>query len=135
MALKLALKPHEKLILGGAVVTNGDSKTDLIIENNIPVLREKDILSADAADTPCKRIYFVVQLMYVDSEKLAQHHESYWRLVRDVVDAAPSTLALIDPISAEILAARYYQALKVAKNLIAYEEEVMRHARGTNGSV
>jgi flagellar protein FlbT len=40
MALKITLKPNEKMIVSGAVVTNGNTKnTDLIIENNVPVLR------------------------------------------------------------------------------------------------
>jgi flagellar protein FlbT len=45
MALKIILKPHERIILGGAVVTNGRSKSELIIENNVPLLRQKDNLS------------------------------------------------------------------------------------------
>ncbi len=45
MALKISLKPHEKMILGGAVITNGNSMgCHLVIENKVPILREKDIL-------------------------------------------------------------------------------------------
>ena len=64
MALKITLKPNEKMIVGGAVVTNGNAKnSDLIIENNVPVLRQKDILSEQDAASHCSRIYFVIQLM------------------------------------------------------------------------
>jgi len=46
MALRITLKPQEKMILGGAVITNGNSfRCNLIIENKVPILREKDILS------------------------------------------------------------------------------------------
>ena len=41
MALKIILKPHEKFILGGAVITNGDAKSAFIVENDVPILREK----------------------------------------------------------------------------------------------
>ena len=129
MALKITLKPHERLIVGGAVVTNGNARSDLIIENNVPILREKDILSEKNADTPCKRIYFVIQLMYVDDKNMAEHHALYWRLVRDVVKAAPSTTLLIDQISEQILHNNYYQALKKAKKLIEYEQEVISRVR------
>jgi flagellar protein FlbT len=44
MALKLSLKPGEKMIIGGAVVKNGDAKAELFIENQVPLLREKDIM-------------------------------------------------------------------------------------------
>ena len=124
MALKLALKPHERMILGGTVITNGNSKTDLIIENEVPLLREKDIMSEADATSPTRRIYFIIQLMYVDSDNMRTYHDRYWELVRDLVDAAPSLLGIIDQISELIVGNQYYQALKLAKTLIKYEEEV-----------
>ncbi len=125
MALKISLKPHERLIIGGAVVTNGDSRTQLVIENRVPLLREKDILSEQEAKSPARRIYFVTQLMYVDQENLMTHHQLYWNLVEELVRAAPSVVNLVDQISEHILFGRYYQALKIARQLIEYEEEVM----------
>jgi len=125
MALKITLKPHERIILGGAVVTNGDSKCELLVENKVTLLREKDILREEEADSPSKRIYFVVQLMYIDKQNLANHHKTYWHLVKDVVQAAPSTIGLIDQISEHIVGGQYYQALKLAGKLIEYEQEVM----------
>jgi len=135
MALKINLKPHERLIIGGAVIQNGGSRCDLLVENNVPILRDKDILREQDADTPCKRIYFTVQLMYVDEKNLVVHHSSYWKLVRDVVNAAPSTLGMIDQISENILSSRYYQALKLTQKLIEYEQEVMNNARKSTGCI
>ncbi len=129
MALKITLKPHERMIVGGAVVSNGDARSSLIIENNVPILREQDILSEKKAITPCTRIYFVIQLMYVDEKNLAEHHTLYWRLVKDVVQAAPSTMPLIEQINELILSSKYYQALKKAKKLIEYEQEVVNRVR------
>jgi len=133
MALKITLKPQEKLIVGGAVIINGKTKSDLIIENNVPILREKDIMAIKDADTPCKKIYFTIQLMYVDEKNLAEHHKSYWELVKDVVAAAPSTRPPLQQISEHILHSRYYQALKTARKLIDYEEEVINRGRTTTG--
>jgi flagellar protein FlbT len=129
MALKINLKPHERLIIGGAVISNGHAKSELIVENNVPVLREKDILREKDADTPCKRIYFIIQLMYVDDKELVEKHNIYWTLVKEVVEAAPSRVELLGEISEHILDIRYYQALKLAKKLIEYEEEAMENAR------
>jgi flagellar protein FlbT len=125
MALKITLKPQERIIIDSAVITNGKSTTDLIIENNVPVLRQKNILSEKDADTPCRRIYFTIQLMYIDEQNLETYHDIYWNLVRDVVKVAPSMLILIDQISEHILNTEYYQALKLARELIDYEEEVI----------
>ena len=84
MALKITIKPHERLIIGGAVIRNGSVKSEFVIENDVPILRAKDIMGLHEADTPCKRIYFAIQLMYVDQENLAEHHKIYWELVRDL---------------------------------------------------
>ena len=128
MALKLTLKPNEKTIIGGAVLSNGNPKNcNLIVENNVPVLRQKDILSEEDAVTPCSRIYFVIQLMYIDEENLSTHHHTYWNLVRELLDAAPSRTGYIDQINEHILSGRYYQALKLASGLINYEQEVLKH--------
>ena len=133
MALKIELKPHERFILGGAVVQNGDSRTELLVENKTPILRGKNIMSLEEADTPCKRIYFLVQLMYVEGKDLAEYHKTYWELVRDVVRAAPSLIGLIDGISEHIVGGRYYQALKVTRELIKQEERLVQHAKSAAG--
>jgi len=126
MALHITLKPREKMILSGAVITNGSgSRCNLIIKNKIPILREKDILSEDEVDSPCRRIYFVIQLMYIDEENLEIHRKNYWKLVKDLINAAPSTVGLIDSIGEEIVNGRYYQALKFAQKLIDYEQEII----------
>lgn len=126
MALKITLKPDERMIIGGAVVTNGNGTgCDLLVDNKVPILRQKDILNEDQANSPCRKIYFIIQLMYIDEENLPAYNNTYWNLVRDVVQAAPSTTALIDVISEHILNKRYYQALKATKSLIDYEQEVI----------
>jgi flagellar biosynthesis repressor protein FlbT len=135
MALKITLKPYEKFILGGAAIANGDAKSTFVVENDVPILREKDIMSLDAADTPCKRIYFTIQLMYVDGKNLPEHHKTYWELVKDVVQAAPSRKQILQEISNNILNDRYYQALKLTKKLIEYEQEIISHVRNATGSL
>ena len=127
MGLKVELKPGERFILGDCLVTNGDQRTRLLIEGQAPILREKDIMTAEQADTPAKRIYLVVQLMYTSRDPRA-HHETYFALMRDLVQAAPSTWAHVTEVSNQILAGEMYKALKSAKALIAYERELIDHA-------
>ena len=127
MPLKIRLKPNERMIVGGAVITNGNTRCDLLIENKVSILRQKDIMSEKDADSPCRKIYFTIQLMYIDEENLIEHHNTYWKLVQDIVKAAPSMLALIDQISEHILNNKYYQALKLTRKLIDYEQEIIDH--------
>ena len=128
MALKVELKPGERVIIGDCVVTNTDQRTRLVIEGEAPILREKDILTPDGADTPAKRIYLAVQLMYTSKDPRA-HHEIYFTLVRDTLSAAPSTWPYLESINNHILTGEMYKALKHAKKLIAHEHELMDHAK------
>jgi flagellar protein FlbT len=136
MGLKISLKPDERIIISGAVLKNGSARSDFVIENNVPTLREKNIMSLAEADSPCKRIYFAIQLMYVDEKNIEEHKMTYWKLVQDVTNAAPSTIFLIDQISDHILHGRHYQALKLTKKLIEYEEGVINNVRSAaTGSI
>lgn len=125
MALKLTLKPHERIVIGGAVVTNGPSTSQLLVENEVPILRQDSILTEADADTPCKRVYFVIQLMYVGGGINPELSQLYWDLVREIVKAAPSTRDLLSQISQHLLDNQFYKALKAAKKLITYEKELI----------
>jgi flagellar protein FlbT len=122
--LKITLKPGERVLLGGVLLTNGPHASSFTVENEVPILRAKDLMSERAADTVCKKIYYSIQAMYFDRPNLAEHHKTYWHLVRRLSAAVPSALPLLDETSALILDERYYQALKAARKLIAYEAEL-----------
>ena len=128
MSLKITLKNNERLIIGGAVVRNGGKGTVLFIENTIPILREKDILGEKDATTPCRRVYFTIQLMYIDEPNVPKYVSAYSELAGDILKAAPSTAQCIEQINERIEGGNFYQALKLAKNLIEYEEELLKNA-------
>lgn len=127
MPLRISLKAGERLIVGGAVVKNGKSRCDLLIENDVPILRGSEVLSLDEADSPCRRIVFAIQLMYVDPGRAAEHRTLYDQLVREVVQASPSMTPLITEIDERIAAGQFYPALKAGRLLITYEEELISH--------
>ncbi|RQW88754.1 MAG: flagellar protein FlbT [Geobacter sp.] len=129
MSLKLRLKPEEKVLVGKAVIKNGPRTSEFVVENNVPILRQKDILTEDEANSPSRRVYFMIQLMYIDSEKLVEYHKRYWELASDILAAAPSTKPYIEKISEQILACDYYQALKLTRKLMNYEEELLAHVK------
>jgi len=125
MALKVELKPHERIIIGNCVITNTDQRARLLINgDNIPILREKDILTPETADTPAKLIYLAVQLMYISPDGQA-NHGTYFNLIRDLVTAVPTAWELIEGINNQILNGDLYQALKEAKKLVAYEKQLL----------
>jgi flagellar protein FlbT len=127
MALKVELKPHERVIIGSCVITNTDQRARLLIDgDNIPILREKDILTPETADTPAKLVYLAVQLMYISPDPQGQHG-TYFNLVREIVTAVPSAWSIIEEINNFILNGDFYRALKEARKLIAYEQKLKDH--------
>ena len=84
MALKVELKPHERIIIGNCVITNTDQRARLLIDGDkIPILREKDILTPETANTPAKLVYLAVQLMYISPDPQV-NHGTYFSLLRDI---------------------------------------------------
>jgi flagellar protein FlbT len=128
MPLKVELKPGERIILGDSVITNGDQRTRLVIEGDAPILREKDIMTRKAANSPAKRIYLAIQLMYTSKDPSA-HHDIYFSLMRDLLRAAPSMWGIVENINNHILTGEMYKALKSARKLIAREEELLSDAQ------
>ncbi len=116
------------MIIGGAVIRNGAKATDFYVENKVAILREKDILAEQEATTPCRRLYLVIQLMYIDDGNLSNYTGTYWELVKALVDAAPSMVPTLDRISEFLVGGNCYQALKLTQDLIDYEEELIKNA-------
>jgi flagellar biosynthesis repressor protein FlbT len=134
MALKVELKPHERIIIGACVVTNTDQRARLLIDGDkIPILREKDILTPHTADTPAKLVYLAVQLMYISPDPQL-NHGTYFSLVRDIVTAAPSAWPIIEGINNHILNGDLYRALKEARKLVAYEKKLLDHNRSQHNA-
>lgn len=127
MALHLSLRPGERVILGGAVVRNGSARTRLVVENEVPILRESDILRPGSVRTPCERVYLAIQLAYVDPGQSPHHLGSYRELVDQVLQAAPSCREWITVMDAQVEAGELYRALKSARALISWEKERLEH--------
>ena len=129
MPLKLSLKPGEKFVLNGAVVQNGDRRGVLVLQNKASVLREKDIMQAEEATSPARRVYFPVMMMYLDEggaaawfDEFAQRLNEYMGVVRNA-----DILAEGVNVSKHVLGRNYYKALMSCRRLIEYEDERLCH--------
>ncbi len=130
MSLRLHLKPHEKIILGGAVIKCGSNPVNFTVENNsVAILRQKDIMTDADATTPARRIYFVLQLMYIDNDSSSPAYlEMFTVLEQEMIAAAPSSQRYFIEIEDCIASGRLYRALKTAQELINYEEQLVAQA-------
>ena len=123
MSLKIELKPRECIIIGDALITNDDDRVRFYIDGNVPILREKFIMREKDAVTPAKRVYFVVQQMYLSkgSKDLQQIFVEY---IRDLNEAAPSLRKYSSPVVEAMILGNYYNAIKEAAKLVEQEDKV-----------
>ncbi len=123
MALKIELKPGERIILGQAVITNGETRTRLVVEGEAPILREKDIITAKEATTTAKQVYLAVQLMYLNNS-IEKTQKEYMLLIGELIHQYIGYKSIVEKMSNEILTGSLYKALKTARELIILEEEL-----------
>ena len=124
MPLKLSLKPGEKFVLNGAVLTNGDRRASLVIENKASILRDRDILQADEANTPVKRIYFPIMMLYLDPEQSQHYYDEFVLRMSEFMAAVTDreALATCVAISRDVLQTHYYKALIKCRQLFDFEQ-------------
>ena len=127
MPLKIELRPRESIIIGESLITNDNERTRFYIEGNVPILREKFILRESEANTPSKRVYYIVQQMYLSKDPM-QLQELYLEYIRDLQDAAPSLIPYIAAVSDSIVKNDFYQAIKNADKLVKKESELFGKA-------
>ena len=125
MPLKLSLKPGEKFVLNGAVLANGDKRTSLVIQNKACVLREKDIMQPEGANTPARRIYLAIMMMYLDGEASEEPYNEFALRMTEFMGAIANrdVLATCVEISRDVMSRSYYKGLMNCKKLFEFEKE------------
>ncbi|WP_439816397.1 flagellar biosynthesis repressor FlbT [Zavarzinia sp. CC-PAN008] len=123
MALKINLKPGEKLVINGAVIENGDHRASLLILNKASILRQRDIMQPDEVTTPARRIYFAIMMMYLDADGHAEHYAEFALRSSEFISAISSSegLDLCLKIGRHVLETNYYQALMTCRKLLEFE--------------
>ena len=129
MPLKLSLKPGERFVLNGAVLANGDKRTSLVIQNKACVLREKDIMQVEEANTPARRIYFPIMMMYLEGDELETYYSQFALRMTEFMQAVSDrrVLALCVEISKDVMNGQYYKALVQCRNLFDFEQERLNY--------
>lgn len=125
MPLKLSLKPGEKFVLNGAVVQNGDRRGVLVLQNKASVLREKDIMQQEEANTPARRIYFPVMMMYLDEAGADRYYDEFVRRLTEFMNVIGNTDILVDcvNVSKHCMSREFYKALMLCRKIMNYEDE------------
>jgi flagellar biosynthesis repressor protein FlbT len=124
MPLRVELKPFERIFIGETVIINSGIRTSFLIDGEAPVLRENNTVTAETANTPVKRLYLCVQMMYLKND-IPNYRTSYIDLVADIGERIPGFRELIAAINGHISAGSLYNALKEIRKLMKFEQDLL----------
>lgn len=125
--LVLKLGPHERVLINGAVIENGDRRTRLaIVTPNANILRLRDAIHPGEVNTPVRRVCYIAQLVLSGD---ADPAEAKLQLLRGIEqlsqvltdDDSRNQLA---QASRAVLEEEHYLALKSLRALLPREERL-----------
>ena len=123
MALVIDLKPNEKVLVGNTMITNDNQRTRLHIEGDAPILREKDTMTEDDAVTPAKKLYFILQAIYLlPADRAMEKFDDYFAHIETMASIAPQVSDFLSDINIHLIQGTYYKGMKLVQDLINHEE-------------
>ena len=125
--LVLKLGPHERVLINGAVIENGDKRSRLaVVTPNANILRLRDAIQPQEANTPVRRVCYIAQLVLSGD---ADPGDTRLQLLRGIEQLSQvmtdhdsrTQLALA---SRAVVEDQHYQALKALRALLPREERL-----------
>lgn len=129
MTLRISLRNGEPLIVNGAVL-RAVGRTDLILENNATILRGREVMKPDEANSPARQLYFACMMAYIDSADLKMHQDTLLTRLEALMRAleSPEAKAVCIRFAQKVATGLFYPALADCRWLIKYEAEALERA-------
>lgn len=126
--LRLDIKPGCKFIINQAYVTISEDGKSLEVDRDAAVLTDDHILTEEKAVTPAARIYFYLQMMYLDPENVDKLYVPFMDRMIDLLQATT-----LQPVKTSLMlifrcvqAREFFAAMDACRELVIFEKEVMR---------
>jgi len=122
--LVIRLAPFERVLLNGVVIENGDKRTSLSIKTpNANVLRLRDAIHPEQANTPVKRTCYMVQLILSGDSSDASMRQPVLRAIEQLsqVFTDSDSRAVLQTATQEMVEQDYYKTLKTLRLLLPRE--------------
>jgi flagellar protein FlbT len=132
MALRLTLKPNERILINGCVIRNTDRRQLLVIENHADIVREADLLGESEARTPVKEVYFFIQAALLDTSKRKKLVPIIQKKLAQLVPVFHDDVGEhIFEAAGHVSQADFYKAMRALRPLMEYEDRLfeMIHER------
>lgn len=119
MGLKITLKPHEKIVVNGAVIANCDRTSHLLFMNNASFMREKDIMIEEGVKSDEDLFYFLTQLIYIDPRQSAEYLAQLEAATEALKETHADVADQIEAILNDVRVGQCYNAMRDWRKLFA----------------
>lgn len=126
--LVLKLAPHERVLVNGAAIENGDRRSRLtILTPGANILRLRDALRPEEANTPVRRVCYATQLVLSGDSDAGEARLKLLRGIEQLSQALtdPDSRFALTEATAAVIADRHYHALKALRALLPREERLL----------
>ncbi|MFO1210573.1 MAG: flagellar biosynthesis repressor FlbT [Amaricoccus sp.] len=126
--LVLKLGPHERIMINGVVMENGDRRARLnVLTPEANVLRLRDAIHPDEANTPVRRVCYIAQLVLAGE---ADPEEAARQLNRGIEQLSqvfqdPDSRESLTAATAAVAERRFYQAMKALRAILPREARLL----------
>jgi len=130
--LVIRLRPHEKFLVNGVVLENGEKRAKLRVKSNdANLLRLRDALHPNEATTPVKRLYYVAQLIVTGDLAPEDGAPELVSGLNSLYEALPDRecRVIIERAQKHLSDKEYYQVMRSLRTLFPYEEKLLLIAR------
>lgn len=130
--LILKLAPHERIIINGAVIENGERRSRLsIVTPNAHILRLRDAIHPEEVRTPVRRVAYIAQLVLSGDADPAEARAQLLRGIEQLsqVLTDQDSRALLERATRAVLDEDYYPALRHLRGLLPREDRLMAAVR------
>ncbi|MBC7163799.1 MAG: flagellar biosynthesis repressor FlbT [Roseovarius sp.] len=128
--LILKLAPRERVLVNGAVIENGDRRSRLsVVTPDARILRLRDAIHPDEANTPVRRACFAAQLVLSGDAAPGQMRQQMLRRIEELSQILrdPDSRALLTRASEALLGGEHYACLKALRALLPREARLLAH--------
>ncbi len=129
--LVLKLGPHERVLINGAVIENGEKRSRLsIMTPGANILRLRDAIHPGEVTTPVRRVCYIAQLVLSGDASPAEAHHQLLRGIEQLSQALTDSdsRAQLTAATEAVLGGQHYQALKALRALLPREERLLAAA-------
>ncbi len=130
MALKLTLKPDERIIVNGCAMRNSGRRHVLTIESQADVIRGHDLLDPEGIVTPVRRVYFLIQTALTRADLRADLLAPIQKQLAVLATVfGGSNVGQIFEAANFVSIGDFYKALSALRPVMRHEEEIMARSR------